>query len=263
MTILKFEIDKYYLLQASIEYYYKNKRYINNPKKKSKNIIFNVIPLLKKLKIYDKKIFKLLHLGETNRFSKHAIEHFTSKNINKYLKYAIRQQEFKTIYNETIKNKSRVKKLWNKKEKKVIKIMNEICNTEIKHSEVNTSIVHENINEGHYDTSTNTLYWSGQMRKIFKNYDVIYLTHEYFHSIFPMGMMYHTIHELAIDSELQYRLNGTEYDINSITCNQTHLELVKKIYPYWIKYLEDKSETIFEFMERMNNMEKFKKYVKY
>ncbi len=75
------------------------------------------------------------------------------------------------------------------------------------------------------------------------NYSLVYLAHEYLHSMFSFSDLDHAIIELIADNELRIRLNhGGEY----FTCEGKDVgheylcTIEKKIYGDWKKYLLDK-----------------------
>ena len=159
--------------------------------------------------------------------------------------------------------------------------MDDICNMKIDHSKLNitANISHEKYLDGwnNMDKTKPIIYWSGKFRRQFNNYDVIYLTHEIFHSIFPVGRIIHSIHNFAIDNELRLRLNkeknyktkdryGKQIDFQGHGVgNQIGFSLenlMRLIYPHWQKYLKDKKENIFEFYERIKEIDEIKRKMK-
>jgi len=83
------------------------------------------------------------------------------------------------------------------------------------------------------------------------NYSLVYLAHEYLHSMFSYSDLDHAVIELIADNELRIRLNqGGEY----FTCNGKDVghdnlrELEKSMLPAWSAYLYNKSMDIRRFL---------------
>ena len=211
--------------------------------------------------------------GIIYQFKPSSIETFTT--IIDYYNFGTNLPDFVDIYNETIKNMNYINKQWNKHWETIVKKMDELCNMSIKYPKITINIVHDQLPEGH-ETSTkiyNDCFWSGQRRHEFKNYDIIYLTHEIFHAIFPGGFIYHCIHELVIDNELRIFMNGKKTykkldkhtkKINPFVGGMAHRQFMNLILPDWLEFKNTNKKTkktIFDFFEEQRNKYKNVNYL--
>lgn len=87
------------------------------------------------------------------------------------------------------------------------------------------------------------------------NYSLVYLAHEYLHSVFSNSDLEHAVIELITDNELRIRLNnGGEY----FTCNGEDVghdylrDIEKHMLPSWKQYLIDNKD-IFEFIKEQKD----------
>lgn len=133
----------------------------------------------------------------------------------KYVNFLFSLPEFKKLYANAKRNKVVVEQLWQASEERIAKEINSICHMKMDiPTNVKVYVTPDKLRDGQTNAKTKSIYWSGQRRNDFQNYDVVYITHELFHIIFPSGPLYHAIQELICDNELRIRLNGNaDYNI--------------------------------------------------
>ena len=93
------------------------------------------------------------------------------------------------------------------------------------------------------------------------NYSTVYLWHEILHSYFRSTNVKfnnkdieHSIIQFITDNELRIRLNGGQYP--PFKGHPKLFPLMKKISPYWIKYLKSEKKDILKFRNMLIKLEK-------
>ena len=173
-----------------------------------------------------------------------------SQNVKKFMNDCLARDEFLVLSKETEIYKNDLEKMWRKSEKNILKIVKSIIHMPIE-GKYNVYVVHRDSGAGHsvHREKKNTLVWGHHSE--FDNYDIVYITHEIFHSILPVGYIPHAVQNFAIDNELRTRLNNCKYSAKNIVTHPFLKTIMVKILPYWREYLKSDKETIFDFIKRM------------
>lgn len=106
----------------------------------------------------------------------------------------------------------------------------------------------------------NRIEWGALNPEDFPNYGLVYMFHEYLHTLFGNNHVSHAIIELIADNELRKRLNGDkdyEFEGEKTVGHPWLANLRNKMLPDWYKYLNGEYKDIYDFREQM--MKKFKK----
>lgn len=173
--------------------------------------------------------------------------------LEKIYKEIIKSREFKRLYAETSQYLKFVENQWQKNEKEVFKIMQNLSGIKSPKEQITVYLTHPKLKNGRMILDRNIILWGHS--EDWKNYSTIYLCHELTH-ILTMNQcknheLMHAIIELFIDNELRIRLNekGKYFYENKMSIGHQYLRpLEKKILKYWKQYLNGKSgENIFEF----------------
>ncbi|MFH1648152.1 MAG: hypothetical protein ABIA11_00260 [Patescibacteria group bacterium] len=95
------------------------------------------------------------------------------------------------------------------------------------------------------------------------NYSLVYLVHEYLHSLFKYTKIEHAIIELISDNEMRIRLNkeGKYFECAGEKVGHKHLLPVRKvILDDWKEYLGNRKTNIYQFIENLK--QKYPQYYK-
>lgn len=162
-------------------------------------------------------------------------------------------EEFKKLYKETKMYLENIKKDW---EQNMYKI-NDYLKTTLKinfNKNITAYITHPNTCEG-YSFDNDKVVW-GHFRGINNsNYNLVYLTHEWLHSVLPFTeeddeidcYIKHAIIELISDYELYSKLEGN----STLKEGHSFLNDYKVfLYPYWLKYIGLNNDMIKERMKK-------------
>ena len=177
----------------------------------------------------------------------------TALRLKKIYEEIIRSQEFKRLYKETYQYLKFVENQWQKNEKKVFKIIEDLSGIKIPQKQITIYITHPRLKNGRMIRDKNIILWGHS--EDWKNYSTIYLCHELMHILtenkYKNPELMHAIIELLADNELRIRLNkkGNYFKEGKIAIGHEYLKpLEKRILKYWKQYLEGKNEkNIFEF----------------
>lgn len=199
-------------------------------------------------------------------------------HVKEFIDHCLVNKEFIKHLRAAQKFMEELKQEWNSKRNIVEKIIKDITGLTINDtytvfitppylfSGFTDSFLKNTIVYGHYDDCN--------------NYNIIYLVHEIFHCILPMGDISHSIQQLAIDNELRCRLHKYDLENKNVKIQHPNPEgmikddikytpktfighrvlypLMEKILPYWRKYLENDKKNILAFNKKM--MKVFSEY---
>lgn len=170
-----------------------------------------------------------------------------SKKIEKIYQEILRNKKFKKILAETEKYRDWVEKEWRENEKFILNYFKNTLGLKIPNYKIVVYIFHSDLYNGHSDYRTKTILWGHSEE--WKNYSVVYLTHEILHIL--IGKKYgnydlmHAIIELSTNNELRIRLNkkGVYFKEGKSVIIHSYLrDLEKKILPFWKEYLKNRKE---------------------
>jgi hypothetical protein len=171
--------------------------------------------------------------------------------VKRFFVSVLRTKEFKMIVKETQESLFKVKKEWEKNQRRALVEFCDIVRLPLDPSCATVLITHPALPNGRNYPSQNAIGWT--YRKDWKNYNTVYLMHEFLHlqtdGRFKRGDVMHAIVELATDNELKIRLGGTGNYFENGHSGLKKLE--KKIYPFWKEYLQENKENLIQFNRRM------------
>jgi len=211
-------------------------------------------------KIWKKYKYEPAYYFLNSKYASWAIEKlqtdFSDGNVkNAFLKQAtvlekiyhdiFKTREFKRLYNETEKYLNFVKNQWQKNEKEVLKILQEISRLPIPKHKITVYITHPKSHNGK-TLDKKSIVWGHE--EDWKNYATVYLSHELLHimtwpSHFQKNYdISHALICLATSNELRIRLNkkGKYFKEGKFYTEYKTRKIEKKILPYWKKYLSGK-----------------------
>lgn len=171
------------------------------------------------------------------------------------IKFISKNDEFKYILDATEKYKDKISSEWSEKKYAILNHLSNILKISVdklgKPKIITCVIMHPNMRIGRYAGKINKIIWGHY--DDWENYSMVYLMHEFLHSMLGCDSFIHPIIELATDQELRVRLNtGDEYFIkygNRVGHAYTQEES-KKLLNKWKSYLLT-DETIFEFIDKV------------
>ncbi len=150
-------------------------------------------------------------------------------------------EKFLKILDQTKKYLEFVENQWNKNFSFTFALMKELTGFSFKKNFI-VYITHPSLKNGIY-LGKNKIGW-GHHEDI-PNYSTIYLWHEILHSYLSFSNLDHALIQLLTDNELRIRLNGGKYP--PFLGHEYLKPLMKKILPYWKKYLKSKKKDILKF----------------
>jgi len=172
------------------------------------------------------------------------------------IKDGISSKEFNEILSDTCVYKDWLESEYSKNSQEVTKHLENIVNIELPTEVFTVFVVDPRVGGGNF-LGNNQIFWGHT--EDWKNYNIVYLAHEYLHGIIPSGEVEHCAIELATDNELRIRLNnqGEYFYINGKGVGHSYLlEKEKELLPYWEKHLSNKDSNIFDFIEDAKQRDK-------
>ncbi|MDR1017909.1 MAG: hypothetical protein LBM02_04325, partial [Lachnospiraceae bacterium] len=130
--------------------------------------------------------------------------------------------EFQSIYDETVAYKDKVQNEWEGSKQNIENIFENHLKIDVPDKAVSVNILHPYCYDG-TNNQNNEIYYGHYKGIDNKNYNLVYLMHEYMHCIFPyksdwnsqQKYLCHSLIELATDNELRVRLGdcSIRYDV--------------------------------------------------
>jgi len=155
--------------------------------------------------------------------------------IRSAYKEYFRTREFKRLLKETNIYKRQVQHGWIKNHDEVIGYMEDLSGLDLPNQKIDIIITHPKLRNG-ICLSKNTICFGHT--EDWKNYSTVYLCHEILHIMTNLSSsrIMHAIIEAIADNEIRIRLNkrGRYFETES----NNHY-MLRKILPYWLKYLND------------------------
>src|SRR3990167_11058506 len=222
MINFKFEINKKYLFLHAFRHKLKV-----SPK---------WVQLHNKIWTIDKDVYNFLIGRPEIMISNRSLKQLSAKS-DKIISNILRANEFKKVYQKTKLYKKWISEQWNRNKINVNSILKKILKIDIPKIKFIVFLTHPRLTNGHY-MGNYRICWGHPEN--WKNYSIVYLAHEALHEILKdHTKLMHAIIELISDNQLRIELNknGKYFDIDG----HKDLKKIEKIlYPYWIKYLNDK-----------------------
>lgn len=166
------------------------------------------------------------------------------KEGDKLYKKALKRKEFKKLLLETGKYRQWLEKEWNRNEKKILGWVTELSGLKIPEKTITIFVTHPKFRNGKSLAEKDVILWGHP--EDWKNYSMIYLTHELLHLLTKKGTKPFTMHaliELLADNEIRMRLNGggVYFREGRHTVGYSYLaKLEKKILPQWKEFIKDR-----------------------
>ncbi|NMB91390.1 hypothetical protein GYA37_00920 [candidate division WWE3 bacterium] len=182
-----------------------------------------------------------------------------NEDIVGILQDGLESKQFSTLLKNASEHKEWLEKQWKTNKDLIHKEMQNILRIPIPNNNFDVFIFGSLLHIG--KNSHNKIFW-GQYEH-WKNYSLVYLVHEFLHSLFKYSVLEHAIIELISDNEMRLRLNKTGYyfKCNKESVGHKHLQKVEKdILEDWNNYLIGKQIDIYQFLKIMQ--EKYPQYNK-
>jgi len=166
------------------------------------------------------------------------------------IKKGIKRKEFRRLYQETKEYKSWLEKEWQQSKNKILKWISEISRLKLPSKTITVFVTHPKLLNGKILTEKSIICWGHP--EDWKNYSVVYLTHELMHIITKEKLNSHIMHaliELMVDNEIRIRLNKKGKYFKEGKFNVGHdylLPIEKKILPEWKKFLMSNKKNLFQ-----------------
>lgn len=166
------------------------------------------------------------------------------KEGDKLYKKALKRKEFKRLLAETKKYRQWLEKEWHKNEKKILSWVKELSGLKISDKTITVFVTHPKFNNGKSLAEKDIILWGHP--EDWKNYSLVYLTHELLHLLTKKCKKPFTMHaliELLADNEVRSRLNGGGVYFREGKHSVGHpylAKLEKKILPQWKKFVKDR-----------------------
>lgn len=177
------------------------------------------------------------------------------KESQQLLRMGLKRKEFKHIYLETIEYKTWLEKQWKNNATKIFGWLKEITGLILSLETVTVYITHPKLRNGKMLAGKTTICWGHS--EDWKNYSLIYLTHELLHILvekkYKDADIMHALIELLADNEIRIRLNkrGKYFKEGKFKVGHNYLlPLEKKILPYWKKFLTTPKKVNFFQLEK-------------
>lgn len=195
-------------------------------------------------------------------FNRTGINKFFTENYKDKLKIAV--EEIDDLLLETIESdpgldliketeeyKKWLEREWDEQKETISKELRDILRIDLPEKEYTVYIVAPKVGGGSY-LGTNEIFWGHT--EDWPNYNVIYLAHEFLHSILKNDQIGHALIELIADNELRIRLNNEKdyYQMGDKLIGHDYLLRSKEeILTQWKDYLRNKDVNIHNFYKKL------------
>jgi len=232
-----FKVDKYVLLQFLLEKgFYEND--LATEIKKFKNSFWEQYP----------ELYEKIRKSENSRNLSKQLDSNEKAVINVLFQTEILQQ----VYNETVEHLDYIKKDWQEKKNSVNTILSYSLRIQ-KNDITDVYIVHPAMHGGRTNEGKYVIWGHDH---IFKDpyYNVVYLTHEYLHTLFKSSDEYlsknyalvHAIIELITDKNLYLQLGG--HNPNGLAGHESLDKYRKHLKSSFDEYLLQPDKNIYDFI---------------
>jgi hypothetical protein len=168
----------------------------------------------------------------------------TIKEGDRLYKKALKRKEFKKLLAETEKYRQWLEKEWNKNEKKILGWVEELSGLKIPNKTITVFVTHPKFRNGKTLIEKDVICWGHS--EDWKNYSLVYLTHEILHILtkkYIGSYVMHALIELLANDEIRIRLNGggVYFKEGKHMVNHSYLQKIeKKILPQWKKFIKNR-----------------------
>ena len=168
-----------------------------------------------------------------------------AKELPSFLRTLKKSKQYKKVLSQTKEYLIFCKSQWDKNYQFTIKIMKELTGLKFNKTFA-IYITPPSLRNGIY-LGNNKIAWGHS--EDWLNYSTIYLWHEVLHSYLSRSELNHALIQFITDEELRTRLNGRGYP--PFVGHENLFPLMKRILPYWKKYLKSKSKNIMKFQRKL------------
>lgn len=183
---------------------------------------------------------------------------WTDKNVKSlsrefpiFLNAARKTSQYKKILLQTKKYLNFCQDQWNKNYSFSQIVMKELTGFEL-NKIFDVYITHPSLKNGRY-LGNNKIVWGHN--EDWLNYTTVYLWHEILHSYFKNTDWSHALIQLMADNELRIRLNSGKYP--PFVGHENLFPLMRRMLPYWKKYLKSKQKDILKLQELLTGLKIF------
>lgn len=181
----------------------------------------------------------------------------TVRELPNFLLALKKNKYYKKILIQTKDYLDFCEKQWNNNYQRTSKIIKELTGFNL-NKQFTIYITHPSLKNG-CCTKNDKISWGHN--EDWSNYSTVYLWHEILHSYFRSANVElsdrnidHSIIQFITDNELRIRLNGGQYP--PFKGHSKLFPLMRKISPYWKKYLRSEKKNILEFRNMLIKIEK-------
>jgi len=182
-----------------------------------------------------------------NETSEDVLEKATEE-VKLIMEEGMKSVEFAKLLQNAQEYKKWLESEWLLNKKKVEKELKEILRTDLPKDTFTVYVMGNLVNIGRH-LEDHKIAWGH--KEDWPNYSLVYLAHEYLHSMFSRSDLDHAAIELIADNELRIRLNqeGEYFTCGGKDVGHEYLrELEKSMLPAWRAYLGNKSLDIRRFV---------------
>jgi hypothetical protein len=235
-TMFKFEVDEYATAWQMFWNYFKKLPNELRDRYKMSN---------------SSNVIKLLAMSSRQRilFGK---EYYNSNTIKDVIDEVMITKEYKEFLKTVTDYKNNIEREWEEKKDLILSEIRDIMKVGLPPLETHNVTI---IPKAGFNLRNNHIYWGALNNEEFPNYGIIYLMHEYLHSVFGLGDVEHVVIELIADNELRKRLNlDSDYRLDDKeSVGHDFLDgLRNTMIKDWNEYLTtDRYSDIFDFVSHM------------
>lgn len=167
----------------------------------------------------------------------------------------IKSREFIEILSDTTDYKNWLDNEYKENLQEIITHLKNILRIELPQELFTVFVIDPRIGGGNY-LGKNQIFWGHT--EDWKNYNLVYLAHEYLHGILSSEEIEHCAIELATDNELRIRLNdgGEYFSENGERVGHNYLIYKEKeMLSDWEEYLSNESTNIYDFVKNIKQRE--------
>jgi len=166
------------------------------------------------------------------------------KEGDQLYKKALKRKEFKKLLAETEKYQQWLKKKWDKNEEKILGWVEKLGGLKIPNKTITVFVTHPKFCNGKSLAEKDVILWGHP--EDWKNYSLVYLTHELLHLLTKKcknQLAMHALIELFADNEIRIKLSGkgAYFKEGKHFIGYPYLaKLEKKILPQWKEFMKDR-----------------------
>jgi hypothetical protein len=199
-----------------------------------------------------KQGYQLLQGNAVSIFATEASEEVLEKatvEVKLLMREGLESAKFQILLQNAEEYKVWLEEEWLKNKEKVEKELKDILRVKLPEDTFTVYVMGDLLSIGRH-LGKQKFAWGH--KEDWPNYSLVYLAHEYLHSVFSSSNIEHAVIELITDNELRIRLsNGGEYFVcNGESVGHDYLrDIEENLLPKWKEYLLDKDRDIYSFID--------------